>query len=68
MIGVIFKNRGSTTVLVDDGSSHKTAEPPQIDVADISSIGITTFMSSDTELKGLCIRGPHVVTNLNRTE
>jgi hypothetical protein len=35
------------------GSSHRTAAPPQIDVADMISIGITTLLSSFTDLNGL---------------
>lgn len=51
--GIIFRYSGRTMVGVDHGRSHRTAAPPQIDVADIVSIGITTFLSSMTELRGL---------------
>ncbi len=66
--GASFSDNGRTVVRVVYGSSHRTAAPPQIDVADIISIGITTLLSSFTDLNGLCVRGPHVVTSLNRTE
>lgn len=66
--GSSFNEIGRIEVLHEYGSNHKIAAPPHTDDADITSMGITTLLFSEIELSGLCVRGPHVVTTVNRTE
>lgn len=66
--GSSFSDIGRIEVLHEYGSSHKVAAPPHTDDADMTNIGITTLLFSEIELSGLCVRGPHVVTIVNRTE